>query len=147
MVLERSEEGPPQPRTPEEAIQRRYETGIARTVEDLQDQSPRLKRIPPRDSDESSGGVGGEKEKFTVPEIVKRYKQEKDQTIESSCHSWSRPRINMIRISPKDEDVEDKHQPKTPEVEERLLPQPSTPKPPEDGRVSSQKIFEDIHEQ
>ena len=53
----------------------------------------------------------------------------------------------MIRISPNDEDVEDKHQPKTPEVEERLQPQPSTPKPPEDGRVSSQKIFEDIHEQ
>jgi hypothetical protein len=53
----------------------------------------------------------------------------------------------VIRISSKDEDVEDEHQPKTPEVEERLLPQPSTPKPPEDGKVSSQKIFEDIHEQ
>ena len=38
-------------------------------------------------------------------------------------------------------------QPKTPEIEERLLPQPKTPEPPEDGRVNSQKIFEDIHEQ
>ena len=60
-----SEEGPPQPRTPEEAIQRRYDAGIARTIEDLQDQSQRPKRIktPPQDSDESSGGVGGEKKK------------------------------------------------------------------------------------
>jgi len=50
------EVGPPQPRTPEEAIQRRYQAGIARTIEDLQDQSPRPKRIktPPQDSDDSS---------------------------------------------------------------------------------------------
>ena len=54
-----SEEGPPQPRTPEEAIQRRYDAGIARTIEDQRDQRPRPKRIktPPQDSDESSGGV------------------------------------------------------------------------------------------
>ena len=52
----------------------------------------------------------------------------------------------MIRFSQKDVDEEDKPQPKTPEIKERLLPQPRTPEPPEDERVSSQKIFEDIHE-
>ena len=51
----------------------------------------------------------------------------------------------MIRVSPKDE--EDDNQPKKSEVEERRLAQPSTPKPPEDGRIGSQKIFEDLHEQ
>ena len=120
------EEGPQQPRTPEEALQRRYDAGPARTMEDDQDQSPRPKRIKTRsqESDESSGGAGGEKERFTVPEIVKRYKQEKERTSESSSHSWSRPRINMIRFSPKNEDEEDRNQPKTPRIEERLLPQP-----------------------
>ena len=39
------------------------------------------------------------------------------------------------------------NEPRTPEGEEERTPQPSTPRPPEDGRVSSQKIFEDIHEQ
>ena len=39
------------------------------------------------------------------------------------------------------------NEPRTPEVEEERTAQPSTPKPPEDGRISSQKIFEDIHEQ
>ena len=69
-----SEDGTPQPRTPEEAIQRRFDVGIARTIEDLQDRSPRPKRIktPSQDSDESSGGAGGGTEKFTVPDIVKR---------------------------------------------------------------------------
>jgi hypothetical protein len=96
------EKGPPQPRTPEKTLQRRYDAGPARTIEDLQDRSPRPKRAktPSQESDESSGGVGGEKERFTVPEIVKRYKQEKDQTFEGSSHSWSRPRINMIRFCP-----------------------------------------------
>jgi hypothetical protein len=57
----------------------------------------------------------------------------------------------MIRIIPKDEESdessEENDQPKTPEVEERTLAQPNTPKPPEDGRIGSQKIFEDLHEQ
>jgi hypothetical protein len=126
-----SEDGTPQPRTPDD-VQRRFDVGSARTLDDLQDRSPRPKRIktPSQDSDESSGGAGRTKEKFTVPDIVKRYKQEKDREIESSSHSWSRPRINMIRVSPKNE--EDESQPKTPEVEERRLAQPSTPNPPED---------------
>ena len=124
------EEGPPQPRTPEEALQRRYSAGIARTIEDLQDQSPRPKRIktPPQDSDESSGGVGGDKEKFTVPEIVKRYKSEKDQSSERSSHSWTKPRINMIRFSSKEEQGEE---------EERLPPQPRTPEPLETEGLTS----------
>jgi hypothetical protein len=67
-----SDDGTPQPRTPED-VQRRFDVGSARTTDDLQDRSPRPKRIktPSQDSDESSGGAGRTTEKFKVPDIVK----------------------------------------------------------------------------
>ena len=68
-------------------------------------------RFSPKNEDEE------DKNQPKTPEIVKRYKQEKDQTqLSSSSHSWSRPRINMIRFVPKNEDEEDRNQPKTPEI-------------------------------
>jgi hypothetical protein len=93
-------------------------------------------KTPSEESDESSGGAGGEREKFKVPEIVKRYKQEKNQASGSSSHSWSNPRVCMIRFNHMEKD---ENSPRTPKIDERLVCQPRTPEPQEEPKTPEVK--------
>ena len=55
----------------------------------------------------SSGGARGatkeeEKTGFTVPEMIRRYKEDKDKSYEGLSSSAIKPRFNMIRFCQKD---------------------------------------------
>jgi hypothetical protein len=76
------------------------------------------------------------------PNHISNYEESDEEPIEVQGRTFA---DEPNEPSPKE--IEEDDQPKTPEVEEERIAQPSTPIPPENGRIGSQKIFEDIHEQ
>ena len=73
-----------------------------------------------------------EKSAFTVPEMIRRDKEEKEKSKEEPSSSSTKPRINMIRFCPRDfkipesegseedEPTKLQHQPRTPETPEEI---------------------------